>query len=149
MFAPVTVAASCWVAPASRIAAWGETETLTGETGVTVTAALADCVASAELVAMTFTWMLLVSPDGAVYKPAGVILPNCGAREDRVQVTPISVEPVTLAANCTVWPECTVMVPGTTATDTAPFWESCEVFSRLQPVLATVNNKARQERDRN
>ena len=92
---PVTLAVNCWVCEADRLVLVGVTDTATG--GFRLTVALADFVGSAALVAVTVTVCALAIEDGAVYRPVEVSVPT---GELKVQVTAVSVEPVTLAVNC-------------------------------------------------
>ena len=64
MEAPPTVAISCWVSAAVRVAESGVNEIVTGELSVTV--ALTDLVGSATLVAFTVTVCGVVMVAGAV-----------------------------------------------------------------------------------
>lgn len=108
MLEPLTVAVNCCVPLVTSEADAGEIETETGEietgtAGVTVTAADADTVLGAMLVAVTRKLPALL---GAVYIPPEVMLPPLAD-----QVTPVS-QPPTAAVNCWVWPAGTETEPG-------------------------------------
>src|ERR1019366_1849272 len=87
--APPTVAISCWVWEAVRVAESGVNEIVTG--GLSVTVALADFVGSATLVALTVTAWGLAIEAGAVYRPAAVILPTSGLSDQVTAVLPVLV----------------------------------------------------------
>jgi hypothetical protein len=64
---PVTVAVNCWLEPLFTVAEVGDTATVIGEgDAATVTAALADFVASAALLAVTVTELPEGTAAGAV-----------------------------------------------------------------------------------
>jgi hypothetical protein len=85
-----------------------------GTGAFTVTAALADFVESATLVAVTVTVLSAVTV-GAVKSPALVIVPAVA-----VHVTPVFPVFSTCAVNCCMAPELTVAVVGETVTAMAP-----------------------------
>lgn len=103
---PVTVALNCCVPPVCTVAELGEIETDTvaggGGVAVTVIAACALFVLSAELVAVTVKFP---APEPAVYRPLEEIVPPVA-----VQPTFEFVLPVTVAENCCVAPACTEAV---------------------------------------
>ena len=104
---PVTVTVNCCVPPEATVAEVGEMVTATDvDGGVMVTVALADFVVSAWLVALTVTVVVVVTV-GAVKRPALEIVP---ALVDHV--TAVFVEPVTVALNCWVPPDATVVEVG-------------------------------------
>ena len=78
----------------------------------TVTAAAADFVGSATLVAVTSIVVVLVT-DGAVKRPALDTVPALA-----VQLTAVLLVPVTVSVNCMVPPELTVAPVGEMVTDT-------------------------------
>ena len=90
------MAVYCWVWVAVRVAESGVNEMLTG--GVSVTAAVADLVESATLVAVTVTVCELAIEAGAVYRPAAVMLPS-GELSDQVR----AVLPVLVTVAEKVW----------------------------------------------
>ena len=95
LLVPWTVAANCWVLPDATLALLGETVTLTvGAEGVTVTVALEVFVVSARLLAVTVTFVELVTA-GAVNIPP---LETDPAVEDHP--TEVLLVPNTVAANC-------------------------------------------------
>jgi hypothetical protein len=95
LLVPCTVAANCWVLPDATLALFGETATLTvGAEGVTVTVALEVFVVSARLLAVTVTFVELVTA-GAVNIPP---LETDPAVEDHP--TAVLLVPNTVAANC-------------------------------------------------
>ena len=91
---PLTAAVNCCVPPVSNEAELGEIETAT--VAVTATVAEADLVESATLVAVTVKVPLVV---GAVYRPLVDTLPPVVD-----QVTPVVVDPLTVAVNCWLAP---------------------------------------------
>jgi len=96
---PVTVAVNCWVPPVSTEAEVGLMLTATtGGGALTVTVAEADFVLSATLVART---LKVPAVAGAVYRPAGEIVPPVADH-----VTAVLVVPVIVAVNCWVPPVC-------------------------------------------
>jgi len=104
---PVTVTVNCCVPPEATVAEVGEMVTATDvDGGVMVTVALADFVVSAWLVALTVTVVVVVAV-GAVKRPVLEIVP---ALVDHV--TAVLVEPVTVALNCWVPPDATVVEVG-------------------------------------
>jgi len=111
---PVTVAVNCCVLAEVTETAAGDTETATAPAAVTVTLAEADLVVSALLTAFTVTLVFAVTL-GAVNSPAVEIDPAVADH-----VTPVFVEPLTVALNCCVLPEATVALAGETETATSP-----------------------------
>jgi hypothetical protein len=92
---PCTVAVNCLVFPDVRDVLVGETVTVMGEAaGLTATFALALFVVSAALVAVTVTFVLLLTV-GAVKRPLLETVPPV-----ELQVTALLVEPLTAALNC-------------------------------------------------
>jgi hypothetical protein len=92
---PSTLAVNCWVPADVRDELLGETVMLTVDPeGLTTTPALAFFVVSATLVAVTVTFVLVVTA-GAVKRP---LLETAPAVE--LQVTALLVEPLTAALNC-------------------------------------------------
>jgi hypothetical protein len=69
-------------------------------TGVSVIVAIAVFVLSAELVAVSVTVWVDVIVAGAVYNPPLVTVPKFG---DKTYITPVLLDPVTVALNCCVW----------------------------------------------
>src|SRR5258708_24723397 len=78
----ITVAANCFVCPASRLAVTGATLTETG--GIRVRIADADLVGSAWLVAVIVTFCCALMLAGAVYKPLAVIVPGPPLPTDQI-----------------------------------------------------------------
>jgi hypothetical protein len=119
----LTVAVNCWFVLTAIVAAVGAMLIVTAgwvETGLTVTDALADFVESAPAMAVTVT-PSDAGVDGAVYKPAGEMVPNCAfppAMLFTCHCTAVFVEPVTAAVNCCVVPAVTVAIDGDTVTAT-------------------------------
>src|ERR1019366_4622382 len=105
--APPTVAVSCWVWEAVRVAESGVSEMLTW--GVSVTVALAYLVGSATLVAFTVTVCAAAMLAGAVYRPAAEIVPTFGLS---VHVTALLEVPPTVAVYCWVWEPASVAESG-------------------------------------
>ncbi len=110
-------------------------------TGLSVTVAVADFVASASEVALT---VIVCRPEivpGAVYKPEAEMLPEAGLSD---QVTPVLDEPATVAMNCWVWLALRVTLDGETDTDTVPVGLSVTVAvanfvpSALDVALAVI-----------
>jgi hypothetical protein len=85
---PPTVAVNVWFPDGRKDREDGVSETVTR--GVSVTAAVADLVGSATLVAVTVTVWELAIEAGAVYRPAEVMLPTTGL-SDQVTVLPVLV----------------------------------------------------------
>ena len=86
-----------------------------------VTEALADLVLSATEVAVTVTPDGFGTVPGAVYSPAGEIVPHDAPLQPvpaRLHVTLVFVEPVTVAVNCCVFPAATSTVAGEILTAT-------------------------------
>src|SRR5947207_15250145 len=82
------------------------------DTAVTVTEALALCIGSATLVAVT---VCVPAVSGPVYRPALLIVPICTlppAIPSTLQVTDVFVAFVTVALNCCVLPAATDAVLG-------------------------------------
>ncbi len=71
----------------------------------------ADLVESATLVAVMVTVWPVPTVAGAVYKPVLESVPTAGVR---LQVTPVLLDPVTVAENCWVWDAAKVTVVGVT-----------------------------------
>jgi hypothetical protein len=94
--------------------------------GVMVTVAEADLVLSAWLVAVT---VQVPGAVGAEYSPVAVIAP-----QDADQLTAVLAAPLTVTANCSVPPACTVAELGETVTVT------CCVFTP-QPMIEAAQNK--------
>jgi hypothetical protein len=92
LLVPLTVAVNVWFCDGSKDTEDGVSETVTG--GVSVTAAVADLVGSATLVAFTATVWEMVIEAGAVYRPAAVMLPSSGLND---HVTAVLVLFVTVA----------------------------------------------------
>jgi len=110
----VTVAANCTVPPEETVVEAGEIATEIGcDAGPTVTVALADLDGAATLVAVTVI-VVVVDTVGAANNPVPEIEPAVV-----VQVTAWFEVFVTVAANCTVPPEETVVETGEIATETA------------------------------
>jgi hypothetical protein len=95
------------------VAEVGLTVTPTGSTRLT--AAVADFVVSATLVARTVTVCDVVTDAGAVYKPEVEMVPTDGLID---HVTAVLVEPVTVALNCRVCELLSVADVGLTETAT-------------------------------
>jgi len=97
-----TLAVNCCVAPTCSVAVSGviDTETTGGGVLVTVIVAVAFFVISATLVAVT---VYVPAVLGAVNNPVAPMVPP-----DAAQLTPVLLVPVTLVANCTVAPVCTL-----------------------------------------
>lgn len=92
---PCTLAVNCFVFPEVRDVLFGDTVMLMVEpAGLMATAALAVFVVSAALVALTVTFVLLVTV-GAVNMPLLEIVPPV-----ELQVTALLLEPLTVALNC-------------------------------------------------
>src|SRR5947209_4563767 len=108
LLAPCTAAANCCVCPEVRLAVVGDTVTLMGEDAVTDTVALAFLVVSAALVAVTVTFVLLLT-EGAVNRPALDMEPAVADH-----VTTVLVVPCTAATNCWVLLDATVALVGET-----------------------------------
>ena len=107
---PLTVAANCCDPPVVRDTEPGETLTATATVASTVTAADADLVVSAVLVAVTTK---LPGVMGATYIPLEEMLPPLAFQE-----TPVLLVPLTLAANCWLFPTGSDVDAGATATVT-------------------------------
>jgi hypothetical protein len=82
-----------------------------------VTVAVPVLVGSATLVAVTVTFWLLVTVEGAVYRPVESMVPSPAGLRD--QVTAVLVELATVAVNSWVWLAFKVTVLGETVTETA------------------------------
>jgi hypothetical protein len=137
-----TVAANCAVPPERTVAETGETATETGwDAGWTVTVALADLDGAATLVAVTVI-VAVVDTAGAANNPVPEIEPAVV-----VQATAWFELFATVAANCAVPPEETVVEAGEIATETGwdagwtvTVFETLEVRFRLSlTVRVTVN----------
>jgi hypothetical protein len=140
---PVTSAVNCVLFEAVSAALRGLTPTLTPPPagGTSVTAALADLVASATLVAVTVTSSGPLITEGAVYNPF-TKLPIEGVMD---QVTEVFAAPVTVAENCEVWDAVREALGGFTFTMTLPGGASwtvaladLEVSATLVAVMVTV-----------
>ncbi len=108
---PLTAAVNCCVPPVESNAEPGEIVTATVVVAVTLTAAEADLLVSAMLVAVTTKLPALM---GAVYIPPEEIFPPLA-----FQVTAVSLVPLTLAANCWLLPNASADELGNTAIATA------------------------------
>jgi len=106
LLVPCTVAPNCCVFPEARLELVGEILTLTAVDVVTDTVELAFLVVSAALVAVTVTFVLLLTV-GAVNNPLLEIEP---AVADHVTV--VLLVSCTTAANCCVLPDDTVALVG-------------------------------------
>ncbi len=93
---PVTVAVNCCDCETLKVADVGLSWIVTG---VRLIVAVADFVGSTMLVALIVTDWVLVTVDGAVYRPVLDSVPTAGLRD---QVTLVFVVPVTVAVNCCV-----------------------------------------------
>jgi len=103
---------------------------------VTVTVAVPDFVGSATDVAVTVTNDGLGGVAGAVYKPPVVILPQDGPPQPNpvtLQVTPVLVDPVTVALNCCCAPVLSSTLPGDTLTLTT---EGAITVTVVEPEIA-------------
>ena len=107
---PLTAAVNCCDPPAESDAEPGEIVTATVAAAVTLTAAEADLVVSAILVAVTKKLPVLM---GAVYIPPEEMLPPLA-----FQVTAVLLVPLTLAENCWLLPDGSDDELGNTATAT-------------------------------
>ena len=113
LLVPCTLALNCCVFPEVTLALLGDIATLMIG-GATFTTALAFLVVSAALVAVTVTFVLLLTL-GAVKSPLAEIAPPV---ED--QVTPVFDAPVTVALNCWEPPGIRLVLNGETAIFTVP-----------------------------
>jgi hypothetical protein len=93
---------------------------IVGVGGINVTVAVP--IVWATLVAVTVTVCCAVIVAGAVYSPAGVIVP---APVGTLQVTPVVLVPVTVAVNWVVCPCPSVAIGGFTVTTTGVTWNCC------------------------
>jgi hypothetical protein len=87
---------------------------------VTVTVALADCVETEALCAVTVTG-LVGATDGALYKPVEEMVPTDKfppTIPSTSQFTAVLVVPETVVVNCCDRPTCTLALPGEIVTDT-------------------------------
>ena len=115
--APLNVTVPVEELPPTTVAGLTETDTrLSG--AVSVTVALAFCVASAALVAVTVTLCCVVMLLGAVYNPVWSSVPTCGLI---VQFTAVFPVPVTVAWNFCVCPAPKLAVVGLICTPTPVF----------------------------
>jgi hypothetical protein len=107
---PITIAANCRLWAGVRVELEGLTLTLTPPAvAVSWTAALADLVGSATLVAVMVTNFELLIVEGAVYSPFDKV-PIDGELMD--QVTAVFELPATVAVNCVVWEAARMAVSG-------------------------------------
>jgi hypothetical protein len=86
---------------------------------VMVTVALADCVETEALCAVTVTG-LVGATDGALYKPVEEMVPTDkfpATMPSTSQFTAVLVVPEIVAVNCCEWPTCTLALPGEIVTD--------------------------------
>jgi len=107
---PLTTAVNCCEPPVESDAEPGEIVTATVAAAVTLTAAEADLVVSAMLVAVTTKLPVLM---GAVYIPPKEMFPPLA-----FQATAVLLVPLTLAANCWLLPNGSDDELGNTATAT-------------------------------
>ena len=114
LLVPVTVLVNCCCCNANKVIAAGPTVT---ETGAKDIMAVADFVGSRVLVAVRVTVWAAAIELGAVYIPAGVILPVFTFGE-RLQVTVLLLRPDTDTLNCCVCPAESVVTGGVTPMDT-------------------------------
>lgn len=136
LLVPLTVAKNCCVPPDVTVALVGFTLTVMPVVdvgGLTVTVAEAFASTEAALVAVMVTYEVDVTV-GAVSKPLLEIEP---ALVD--QVTPVLVEPLTIAENCCVAPEATVALVGETCTVTCEAG-AMEMDSFLSPALPALSS---------
>jgi len=111
LFVSITVARNCCVCSAARETAAGATVTATGPS---VTAADADLLGSATLVAFTRT-VCGLKLDGAVYRPVAETEPTAGVTD---QVTAVFDVFITVAVNCCVCSAPSETAAGATVTPT-------------------------------
>jgi hypothetical protein len=109
LLVPCTEARNCCELPEATDALLGETATVIGVPGLTVTMAL-DCAPLAALVAVTVT-LVVVETAGAVYRPAPVIVPALADQE-----TAVLLVPCTVALNGWLEPDNSDALVGLTAT---------------------------------
>ena len=110
---PVTVAVKLSSSPEASVALIGESWTRTPESRVTVAVAVA--FVSALLVAVTVTVFGLIICEGAVYRPLESIVPQPVPLQlvpVTLQLTVISLGPLTIAENCWVPPKVTTACSG-------------------------------------
>lgn len=114
---PVIVCVNCCVCVAVREIVAGATATVSG---FKVIVAVPFFVLSAEEVAVTVTAVVAGTTEGAVYRPAALMLPQAAppAVQSADQLTPVFELPETVAVNCCVPVAVAVEVAGATATET-------------------------------
>ena len=112
----LTVAVNCCVAPAASVTAAGVTTTATG--GISVTVAVAVFVVSDVVFAVMVTVCWVVIVDGAVYRPASLIVPP-PLDGLTLHVTPVVQPFATAAVNCCVCPPYSIAALGEVLTFTA------------------------------
>ena len=127
---PVTVAVNCCVPPVSTEAEVGEMVIETTGVALTVTAAEADLVGSATLVAVT---LYVPEVEGAVYRPLAKTVPPVAD-----QIKALFMVPLTVAVNCWVCPACTETEEGDRVTVTTGVVAG--VPGQLQPVSGRISS---------
>lgn len=132
------VALNCWVPAGARRAVAGESEM-----SPTATVAFALLVASAALVAVT---VCVPAADGAVYKPAALIVPVVELPPlalSTAHVTAVLLEPETVAVNCVVSLTPTFTEDWFNVTATVAGGGVDELLVPPQPVSVIAINNAR------
>jgi len=113
---PVTVGVNCLDSFTANVHVGGATDTITP--GITVTVAVPNFVGSATLVARTVTVAGLGTDDGAMYSPPIIVIVPFDEGPSTDHVTPMFVDPVTLAVNSQGMFTATVADRGDTVTVT-------------------------------